>query len=423
MRNQLYFAGKPGPIEGPASTNVGHSKMGRRNLVRAGLLVLALVAGGGLYYTATQGEAVDATAKSKRERSSAPVRIAKVTQQTIPVRVDAIGTVQAHSIVQIKSRVDGQIMSAGFKEGQKVKKGDLLFQMDPRPFMAQLKLVEANRARDVAQLEKAKSDLERYSALSNKGFSSQQRFEEARAAVDVFAAAIRAGEQAIEIARLNLEFTTINSPVTGRTGSMLIYPGNLVEANKDPPLVTINETQPIHVGFSVPEHYLAEIKQRMAAGRLVVSVAIPEDKGPPIAGQVTFIENQVDVSTGTILLKATFENADDRLTPGQFVNVAMTLAAIENALVVPTRAIQVNQSGTFVFVVKEDKTVDMRPVEAGPQADDLTVLLKGGTLGETVVTDGQLRLSPGAKVAPRGAEQSGEKPAKKSGKKRGEPVS
>lgn len=397
--------------------------MGRKNLVRAGLLVLALVAGGGLYYTTTQGKAVDKTAKAKGERSGAPVRIAKVTQQTIPVRVEAIGTVQAHSVVQIRSRVDGQIMSAGFQEGQMVRKGDLLFQIDPRPFQAQLKQAEANRARDMAQFEKAKSDLERYSALSNKGFSSQQRFEEARAAVDVFSAAIRAGEQAIEIARLNLEFTTINAPVTGRAGSMLVYPGNLVEANKDPPLVTINEVTPIHVGFSVPEHNLAEIKRRMADGRLVVGVTIPEDKGTPVSGAVTFIDNQVDVSTGTILLKATFENADDRLTPGQFVNVSMTLSAIENALVIPTRAIQMNQNGSFVFVVKEDKTVDMQPVDVGPQADDVTVLLKGARLGETVVTDGQLRLSPGAKVAPKGANQADEKPAKKSGKKRGEPVS
>lgn len=403
--------------------NVGHSKMGRRSMVRAGLLVLALAAGGGLYYLTTQGEAVDKTAKSKRERSSAPVRIAKVSQQTVPVRVDAIGTVQANSVVQIKSRVEGQIMSAGFKEGQIVRKGDLLFQIDPRPFQAQLKQAEANRARDMAQLEKAKSDLERYSALSNKGYSSQQRFEEARAAVDVYTAAIRAGEQAIEIARLNLEFATIEAPVTGRAGSILVYPGNLVEANKDPPLVTINETQPIHVGFSVPEQYLAEIKRRMAGGRLRVGVTIPEDKGPPISGQVTFVDNQVDVQTGTILLKATFPNADDRLTPGQFVNVSMTLSSLENAVVIPSRALQINQNGPFVFVVKEDKTVDMRPVEVGPQAGDITVILEGAAPGETVVTDGQLRLSPGSKVAPKGAEEGDGKPAGKPGKKRGEPVS
>lgn len=403
--------------------NVGHSKMGRRSMVRAGLLVLALAAGGGLYYLTTQGEAVDKTAKSKRERSSAPVRIAKVSQQTVPVRVDAIGTVQANSVVQIKSRVEGQIMSAGFKEGQIVRKGDLLFQIDPRPFQAQLKQAEANRARDMAQLEKAKSDLERYSALSNKGYSSQQRFEEARAAVDVYTAAIRAGEQAIEIARLNLEFATIEAPVTGRAGSILVYPGNLVEANKDPPLVTINETQPIHVGFSVPEQYLAEIKRRMAGGRLHVGVTIPEDKGPPISGQVTFVDNQVDVQTGTILLKATFPNADDRLTPGQFVNVSMTLSSLENAVVIPSRALQINQNGPFVFVVKEDKTVDMRPVEVGPQAGDITVILEGAAPGETVVTDGQLRLSPGSKVAPKGAEEADGRPAGKPGKKRGEPVS
>ena len=403
--------------------NVGHSKMGRRSMVRGGLLVLALAAGGGLYYLTTQGEAVDKTANSKRERSSAPVRIAKVSQQTVPVRVDAIGTVQANSVVQIKSRVEGQIMSAGFKEGQIVRKGDLLFQIDPRPFQAQLKQAEANRARDMAQLEKAKSDLERYSALSNKGYSSQQRFEEARAAVDVYTAAIRAGEQAIEIARLNLEFATIEAPVTGRAGSILVYPGNLVEANKDPPLVTINETQPIHVGFAVPEQYLAEIKRRMAAGRLLVGVTIPEDKGPPISGQVTFVDNQVDVQTGTILLKATFPNADDRLTPGQFVNVSMTLSSLENAVVIPSRALQINQNGPFVFVVKEDKTVDMRPVEVGPQAGDITVILEGAKPGETVVTDGQLRLSPGSKVAPKGAEEADGRPAGKPGKKRGEPVS
>ncbi len=275
----------------------------------------------------------------------------------------------------------------------------------------------------MAQLEKAKSDLERYSALSNKGYSSQQRFEEARAAVDVYTAAIRAGEQAIEIARLNLEFATIEAPVTGRAGSILVYPGNLVEANKDPPLVTINETQPIHVGFSVPEQYLAEIKRRMAGGRLRVGVTIPEDKGPPISGQVTFVDNQVDVQTGTILLKATFPNADDRLTPGQFVNVSMTLSSLENAVVIPSRALQINQNGPFVFVVKEDKTVDMRPVEVGPQAGDITVILEGAAPGETVVTDGQLRLSPGSKVAPKGAKEADGKQAGKPGKKRGEPVS
>ena len=396
--------------------------MGRKNLVRAGLLILALVASGGIYHFVTQNGDAKEAAKGKRDRGGAPVRVAEVTRQTIPVRVGAIGNVQAHSIVQIKSRVDGQIMSAGFIEGQIVRKGDLLFQMDPRPFQAQLKQAEANLARDQAQLEKARSDLKRYSALSDKGFSSQQRFEEARAAVDVFTAASRAGEQAIEIARLNLEFTTINSPVTGRVGSMLIYPGNLVEANKDPPLVTINEIRPIHVAFSVPEQNLSEIKRRVAKDRLAVSVTIPEDKGPPVTGHVTFIDNQVDVSTGTIQLKATFENADERLTPGQFVNVTMTLSSVENALVVPSRAIQVNQSGTFVFVVKEDQTVDMRPVDVGPQADDVTVIMKGAAQGETVVTDGQLRLFPGAKILVKDTSKPDEQPAKKP-RKRGESVS
>jgi membrane fusion protein, multidrug efflux system len=396
--------------------------MGRKNLVRTGLLVFALVVASGIYYAATHEEAAKETAKGARERGGAPVRVAQVAQQTVPVKVEAIGTVQANSVVQIKSRVDGQIMSAGFKEGQIVRQGDLLFQIDPRPFAAQLKQAEANLARDQAQLEKARSDLKRYSALSDKGFSSQQRFEEARAAVDVFSAAIRAGDQAVEIARLNLEFTTILAPVTGRAGSMLVYPGNLVEANKDPPLVTINEIQPIHVAFSVPEQHIAEIKRRVGLGKLGVSVTIPEDKRPPVTGYVTFIDNKVDATTGTIQLKATFDNADERLTPGQFVNVAMTLSAVENALVVPTRTVQVNQNGTFVFVVKDDQTVEMRPVEVGPQSTDVTVITKGVGLGETVVTDGQLRLFPGAKVQVKDADKPDEAPTKKS-RKRGESVS
>jgi membrane fusion protein, multidrug efflux system len=383
--------------------------------------VLAVLAGGGMYYFYTQNPGSKPVAE-KKERPGAPVRVAQVTQRTIPVRVEAIGAVQANAVVKIKSRVDGQIISAGFREGQIVKKGDLLFQIDPRPFEAALKQAEANLARDQAQLTKAKSDLERYSALSNKGFSSQQRFEEARAAVGVYSASIQAGEQAIEIARLNLEFTTIRSPVTGRTGSMLVYPGNLVEANKDPPLVTINEIQPILISFSVPEQYLPEIKRRMVKEELTVNVTIPEEKASPVSGEVTFIDNQVDVQTGTIVLKARSDNEDERLTPGQFVNVSMKLAALENATTVPSRAIQVNQSGSFVFVVKENKTVEMRPVEVGPQADDFTAVLKGLKKGETVVTDGQLRLFPNAKVAPKGDAKPGGKPGKKAGKRK-EPVS
>lgn len=396
--------------------------MGRRNVVRAGLLIVAIMAGSGFYYVYSKENAGAPAASEKKERPGAPVRVGKVTQQTIPVLVEAIGTVQAYSVVQIKSRVDGQIMSAGFREGQIVKKGDLLFQIDPRPFRAQLRQAEANLARDQAQLEKAKSDLQRYSMLSNKGYSSQQRYEEARAAVDVFSAAIRAGEQAVEIARLNLEFTTINAPVTGRTGGMLVYPGNLVEANKDPPLVTINEIQPIQVAFSVPEQYLAEIKRRMRQRNLEVGVSIPEESAPPVAGEVTFIDNKVDVSTGTIQLKATLENDDERLTPGQFVNVSLTLAALENAITVPSRAIQVNQSGSYVFVVKENKTAEMRPVDVGPQSGEVTAISKGLKPGETVVTDGQLRLYPGAKVAPKGDGRNKGETGKKS-EKPGEPVS
>lgn len=349
------------------------------------------------------GQAVstaESAKKSKKAGQTAPVRVAKVETRSVPVRLETIGAVQSRSTVQVRSRVDGQLVSAAFQEGQWVKKGDLLFRIDPRPFEAQLSQAQANLARDQAQLDKARSDLDRYAQLSQKGFSSQQKYEEAKATVATLQAIIRADRAAVEIARLQLEFTEIRAPIDGRTGNMLVTPGNLVKANDTPALVVINETRPIHVAFSVPERNVADLKTRLARGPLSVTVSLPERPDKRLAGDVVFINNAVDTATGTIQLKAAFANRDELLTPGQFVRVAVILDTLTDALVVPTGAIQDGQKGSYVFVVRADMTVEPRPVTVGPADEGGTVVKSGLATGETVVTDGQLRLFPGARVQP-----------------------
>jgi multidrug efflux system membrane fusion protein len=369
------------------------------------IAVLAVAALAGAGYALLPG--APAGAKSpKAQRPPAPVMIADVSLRTVPVRLNAIGTVQARSTVSIKSRVDGQILEAHFREGQAVRKGDLLFRIDPRPFAAQLRQAEANLARDRAQLEKVRADLQRYEALAEKGFSSRQKHEEAIAAANALDAVIRANQAAVEFARLQLDYTSIHAPISGRTGSLLVNAGNLVKANDTVALVTIVETQPIYVSFAVPEGHLPEIKRRMAAGKLTVEVGVPDDPAQPAAGEIFFVNNTVDVATGTITMKAVLDNADERLTPGQFANVSITMSILVDATVVPSHAIQNGQQGAFVFVVKPDNTVEQRPVKLGVAVDDVTVVHEGVKAGEKVVTEGQLRLVPGIKVAPKAATTS-----------------
>jgi len=389
----------------------------------------------GYQYFIGDGQALstgDSAKKSKRSTAAAPVRVAKVETRSVPIRLEAIGAVQSRSTVQVRSRVDGQLIAAEFREGQWVKKGDPLFRIDPRPFQAQLRQAEANLARDQAQHEKARSDLDRYAQLSQKGFSSQQKYEEAKATLAALQAIIRADQATVEMAKLQLEFTEIRAPIDGRTGNMLITPGNLIKANDTPALVVINETRPIHVAFSVPESNVADLKARMVKGPLSVTVSLPERPDKRMTGDVTFINNAVDTTTGTIQLKATFANDDEILTPGQFVRVAVNLEMLTDALVVPTGAIQDGQKGSYVFVVRADMTVEPRNVTIGPAVDNRTVIRSGLAAGETVVTDGQLRLFPGAPVQPQksgagkgqaGKQDSNSKDAAKldSGKASGKP--
>ncbi|HLI12020.1 MAG TPA: efflux RND transporter periplasmic adaptor subunit [Alphaproteobacteria bacterium] len=377
-----------------------------RQAVVFGVLAVAVAAAGYGYFHAEKPKPGLAA-----RPAAAPVAVAKVEAETVPVAVATIGNAQAYSTVSVKSRVDGQIFQVGFKEGQLVRKGDLLFVIDPRPFEAQLRQAQANLERDKAQLVRAQLDLKRYAELSKKDFAPQQQFENARATAESMQATVAADEAALLQAQLNLEYTRIKSPVDGLTGNLLINEGNIVKANDTISLVIINQVRPIYVSFAIPEQDLPEVKARMASGALPVEVTIPGDSGGPVRGEVTFINNAVDTSTGTIQLKATIANDDNRLTPGQFVNVRMTLSTLAAALVIPSQAVQTGQNGDYVYVVRPDQTVEQRTVELGPIVDAKAVVRKGLSLGDEVVIDGQLRLFPGARIEIRSAAQSKASPA------------
>jgi membrane fusion protein, multidrug efflux system len=318
-----------------------------------------------------------------------------------PIQVSAIGTVQSIASVIIKSRVDGQIADVHFEEGQDVKEGDLLFTLDNRAFQAQLAQAEAVLQRDRAQLERAQLELKRQTELAGRGVASAQKLEDAQMAEKVLQAAIRANEAAAENARINLSYTTIRSPITGRTGSVNLKRGNVVKSNDTTtnavPLVTITQLRPIYVSFTIPERHLADIRAADSE-RLPVVVTMPNAPDKPITGALTFVDNQVDAATGTIPLKATFANDDIRLWPGQFVNINLTLGVQAHAVVVPSATIQIGQNGPYVFVIKDDSTVELRLVRVDRTVGNRTVVASGLGAGERVVVDGQLRLNNGTRV-------------------------
>jgi membrane fusion protein, multidrug efflux system len=328
---------------------------------------------------------------------AAPVTAATATTQTVPVEVRAIGNVEAFSTVTVKSQVDGEVEQVHFTEGQEVHSGDLLFTMDARPFEALLQQAQANLARDQAQAKNARAQALRNKNLFAAGIISQDQFDQFQTTADALDASVRADQAAVASAKLQLGYCTIRSPIDGRTGSLLVHPGNLVKSN-DTSLLVINQIHPIYVTFSVPEQFLPEIKAHMAHGKLGVLAYAGDGNQKPDEGVLSFINNTVDATTGTIMLKGTFPNAGGRLWPGQFLNVAVKLTVMENATVVPNQAVQAGEKGQYVYVVKPDMTADFRPVEVGTSFQGLTVIEKGLQPGEKVVTDGQLRLYPGAKL-------------------------
>lgn len=330
-----------------------------------------------------------------------PVTIATVVQKDVPVQIRAIGSVEAYSTVSVKSRVAGQLVEVNFKEGQEVKKGELIFLIDPRPFKAALNQAEANLAKDIAQMKKAEADARRYTDLFKRGIVSQQDYDQNRTNFEAMRATVKADEAAVENARIQLGYCYIYSPIDGRIGKLMVNQGNMVKDN-DTVLAVINQIKPIYVDFSVPEQDLPRIRRYMAVEKLEVQAIIPNDKDSAAVGELSFINNQVDTSTGTILLKAIFPNENEALWPGQFVNVVLTLTRQTNAVVVPSTAVQTGQQGNYVFVVKPDLTVESRPVILGNELGREVVIARGLQPGEKVVTEGQLRLAPGIKVEIKG---------------------
>ena len=398
-------------------------RLGRSRLIAIGVLGLSII--GLVLFSGIFAKKEHAAARPP-EPPGVPVTTASVTVETIPLQVSAIGTVEAYSTVSVRSEANGQIMKVHFTQGSYVKKGDPLFTIDPRPSQADLagalanqaralgqqRQAEANLAKDMAQAKTAEVQAQRYELLYKQGVVSKEQADQMRTNADALAAVVKADQAAIgteresvsaakaatEASRVQLSYTSINAPIDGRTGSLMVNQGNIVKANDTTPLVVINQVNPIYVTFAVPESQLSDIKRYMGQGDLQVAATIPNDTGSPEQGTLTFVDNAVDTVTGTVKLKATFANTGQRLWPGQFVNVVMTLANQPDATVVPSQALQTGQQGRYVFVVKPDETVEMRNVTVLRTAGEKTVIASGLTAGERVVTDGQMRLRPGSKI-------------------------
>jgi membrane fusion protein, multidrug efflux system len=359
------------------------------------VLLLAVLAGcaGGSRQASSGSGAIE----RPKDADAVPVVVAKVERSSIPVELHAIGTGQAFQSVSVESQVAGIVADVHYRQGQLVRKGALLVTLDERPFRAALSQAEAALARDRARAQLGQAQLERNDDLAQQGLISRDQHDQARAASTAAEATVRADEAALQAARIDLSYCSVYAPIEGITGAQLVYPGATVKANDAPILVVINQVSPIYVGFSVPQQYLDPIRTFMARSRLTVR-ATPPGGGAPEDGVLTFVDNTVDPTTGTVRLMASFKNADQRLWPGQFSDVLLRLNEESNVLVVPPQAVQAGQQGDYVFVVKPDMTVAARPVSVGQTVGDKAQILKGLSVGETVVTDGQVRLAPGTRV-------------------------
>ena len=327
-----------------------------------------------------------------------PVTAGTVVAQNVPVFLRGIGTVQAYNTVAVKTRVDGQIVKVYFKEGEEVKEGDPLFQIDPRPYQAALEQAQATQQKDEAQLAGAKLDLERYARLLGTGYQTRQSYDQQTALVAQLQAAIKGDQAAIDNAALNLGYATIRSPINGRLGARLVDKGNLVHANDNTALVTITELKPIFVSFTLPQDAVDELRQEQAKAPLTVRAYSSDGNTLLSVGKLTLIDNQIDQATGTIHLKARFDNLDERLWPGEFVSVRVILKTLPDVATVPSQTVQEGADGNYAYIIKPDNTVERRPVTVASVQDGIVVITKGLSAGERVVVDGQYRLTDGARV-------------------------
>jgi multidrug efflux system membrane fusion protein len=333
----------------------------------------------------------------KFEPPPVPVTTAQATENDIPVSLQVVGRAEAYESVVLKARIDGQVAAVLFTEGQHVKQGDILIRLDPADFTARLRQSSATTARDEALLAKTRADTARYTALKERKFVSEEKVNDVRTTEVAATANLRASKAAEELARLQLTYASIRAPFSGIVGARLVFPGSSVKVNETI-LAVVNRIRPLLVTFSMPEKHLPRLREALKSGTLVVDVSLPGDSTQHFAGKVGFIDNAVDPTTGTILMKATLPNEDEKLTSGQFLNVSLTLNTLRRAVTVPNEAIQQGADGHFVYVVKDDQSVEMRKIETAASSAGLTAVSKGMTRGETVVTDGQLRLAPGVKV-------------------------
>jgi multidrug efflux system membrane fusion protein len=336
-----------------------------------------------------------------------PVTAGTVAAQDVPVFLHGIGTVQAYNSVAIKSRVDGQIVKINFREGDEVKEGDPLFQIDPRPFQAALDQAQAAKQKDEAQLAGAKLDLDRYAKLLGTGYQTRQSYDNQTALVAQLQAAIKGDEAQINTAKLNLSYSDIRAPIDGRLGARLVDKGNLVHASDNTALVMITELKPIFVSFTLPQETLDDLRENNKEAPLVVRAYGGDDTNQLAEGKLTLIDNTIDQSTGTIHLKARFDNEDERLWPGEFVSLRVILATRHNVATVPSQTVQQGPNGHYAYIIKPDNTVARRAVDVAAIQDGIAVVTKGLTPGERVVVDGQYRLTDGARVNVRAPEQSG----------------
>jgi membrane fusion protein, multidrug efflux system len=367
-----------------------------RNVIWAGALMGAVAASAVLYEVAIPHAAYSQSA-GQRPQAGVPVRIAVAATKATPVEFNTIGSVQTIASVSVKSRIDAVIDQVLVKDGQFVKAGDVLFQLDSRAAQAVLHQAEATLARDQVQLANAQRISNRDKPLIAKSFVSQQQFDTDSATAAALEATVKADEAQLENAKILLSYYTIVAPIEGRVGLISIKQGNSIKAN-DVPLATVNQIQPIYVSIALPQNNLPELRAAMAQGPVTVRVQPAGDKGEPIAGKIAFFDNTIDSTSGTINVRSTFDNHEQRLWPGQFVNVSVLVRTDPSALVISPATVQAGQNGAYVFVIKDDNTAEARPVTVDRTVDGMAVISKGLSPGEKVVTDGQLRLSNGTHV-------------------------
>jgi multidrug efflux system membrane fusion protein len=343
-------------------------------------------------------------AEAKKSVPTVPVLTGQAVEKSMPLRLHAIGNVETVATVAVKSRVDGQIVATHVRDGQDLVKGDALFQIDPKPYQSQLEQAQANLAHDQAQLDYLRGQERRYQDLLKQNFVSQEGYAQVAANFRGAQGSVSADEAAVQHARIDLGYTTIRSPINGRAGKVMLSEGNMVKGNDTVAMVVINQLVPIYVSVAVPEQFLNEIRARQKKAPLRVEVEL--EKGKTISGKLAFVDNSVDVATGTIKLRGIFSNDDKQLWPGQFVESWVTLRDEDKALVVPTQALQTGPSGQYVYIVKDDSSVELRPVQVARTEGTETVIAGGLKPGETVVVDGASRLVPGSKVSAQSPEKT-----------------